>query len=153
MLLGGLWHGANWTYVVWGAIQGVGLSAERYLFGHREQQVASRDWLKWGRRVITFQIVCLAWIFFRAESVSAALAMIKQLSHFQWSPEYSAAWLFLGLLGGVGLLIDLQLESSGNEYLFQREAWQLRYAAAVTAMALLILFSASEPHAFIYFQF
>jgi alginate O-acetyltransferase complex protein AlgI len=153
MLLGGLWHGANWTYVVWGALQGLGLSFERFVFGHREQHTAPRGWLKWARCMITFQIVCFAWIFFRAESVSAALAMIKQLSHFRWVPDYAAAWLFLALLGGAGLLIDLQLEVSGNEYLFQKESWQLRYAAAVAAMVLLILFAASEPHAFIYFQF
>ena len=44
------------------------------------------------------------------------------------------------ILGGAGLLIDLQLESSGNEYLFQKESWQLRYVVAVAAMTLLILF-------------
>jgi alginate O-acetyltransferase complex protein AlgI len=153
MLLGGLWHGANWTYVVWGAIQGVGLSLERLVFGHREQHSAPSGWLRWARWVITFQLVCLAWIFFRAESISSAFSMIWQLGHFRWAHEYAAAWLFLALLGGTGLLIDLQLEISGNEYLFQRESWQLRYVAAVAAMVLLILFSASEPHAFIYFQF
>jgi len=153
MLLGGLWHGANWTYVIWGGIQGLGLSVERFVFGHREQQSVLGGWLKWARCVITFQIVCLAWIFFRAESIASAFSMIRQLGHFRWTHDYTAAWLFLALLGGVGLLIDLQLESSGNEYLFQGESWQLRYAAAVAAMALLILFSASEPHAFIYFQF
>jgi alginate O-acetyltransferase complex protein AlgI len=49
MLLGGLRHGANWTYVFWGAIQGVGLSLERAVFGHREQQTAPQRWLKWVR--------------------------------------------------------------------------------------------------------
>jgi alginate O-acetyltransferase complex protein AlgI len=153
MLLGGLWHGANWTFVVWGAIQGVGLSLERFVFGHDDQHSVPRGWLKLTRCVITFQVVCLAWIFFRATSISGALAMIKQLGHFHWSRDYAAAWLLLGILVGVGLLIDLQLESSGNEYLFQKESWPLRYAAAVAAMTLLILFSASGPHAFIYFQF
>jgi alginate O-acetyltransferase complex protein AlgI len=153
MLLGGLWHGANWTYVVWGGIQGVGLSVERFIFGHREQHSTPHGWVKWARRVIIFQVVCLAWIFFRATSLSAALTMIGQLRHFQWAPEYAAALLFLGILAGIGLLIDLQLESSGNEYLFQGASWQLRYASAVSIMVLLVLFSASEPHAFIYFQF
>jgi len=153
MLLGGLWHGANWTYVVWGAIHGIWLSAERLVFGHREEHSVPSGWVKWARRVITFQVVCVAWIFFRAASLAGALTMIKQLGHFQWSPDYAAAWLFLGILGGIGLLIDLQLESSGNEYLFQGGSWQLRYAAAVAIMILLFLFSASEPHAFIYFQF
>jgi alginate O-acetyltransferase complex protein AlgI len=153
MLLGGLWHGANWTFIVWGAIQGVGLSVERLVFGHHEHHSVPQGWRRWARCAITFQVVCLAWIFFRAESISKAFAMIRQLGHFHWSTDYTAAWLFLAVLGGVGLLIDLQLESSGNEYLFQKEWWPLRYTVAVAAMGLLILFSATGPRAFIYFQF
>jgi alginate O-acetyltransferase complex protein AlgI len=153
MLLGGLWHGANWTFVVWGAIHGMGLSAERAVFGARALEAAPSLWWKWTRRVITFHVVCLAWIFFRAESVSGAITMIRSLGHFEWSPDYAAGFIFLGALAGLGLLMDLQLESTGGEYVFQTQSPMLRYAGAVTAMALLILFSASGAHAFIYFQF
>ncbi len=153
MLLGGLWHGANWTFVVWGAIHGFVLSIERFLFGHRKSHAEPRALGRVVRQVITFHVVCLAWIFFRAESVSAALAMIRMLGHFQWSPDYAAAWLFLAILGGVALMIDLQLEYSGGEYVFQTNSPVLRLGAAVAAMMLLIFFSASGSHAFIYFQF
>src|SRR5947209_18684019 len=59
MLLGGLWHGAAWTFVVWGGIHGLVLSIER-----------ATGWSpnKWVGRVITFHVVCFAWIFFRADS-------------------------------------------------------------------------------------
>jgi alginate O-acetyltransferase complex protein AlgI len=153
MLLGGLWHGANWTFVVWGAIHGFGLSVERFVFGHHKNQAEPRGWGKFMRQVITFHVVCLSWIFFRTESVSGAFAMIRSLGHFQWSPDYAAAWLFLAILGGLGLMMDLRLENSGSEYIFQSQSPVLRLGAAVTAIALLIAFSASGSHAFIYFQF
>ena len=63
MLLGGLWHGAAWTFVVWGAIHGIGLCVERALHWQPTSKAA-----RWFGRILTFQIVCFAWIFFRADS-------------------------------------------------------------------------------------
>lgn len=136
-----------------GGIQGVVLSLEKFLFGHRDQHIAPQGLSKWLRWVITFQIVCFSWIFFRAQSISAAFTMIHNLGHFQWSPDYTAAWIFLAILGGLGFAIDLQLEESGGEYLFQNNSPMLRYSAAVAAMVMLILFSAGDSQAFIYFRF
>ena len=153
MLLGGLWHGANWAYVVWGAIHGSVLSVERMLFGERKERVAPHGVSKVGLQILTFHIVCLSWIFFRATSVSAAVQMLGTLGNFHWEKEFAAAWLFVGLLGGLGLLMDLQMEATGDEYVFQSQPGVVAYGTAVTAMLLLTLFSASGSHAFIYFQF
>ena len=71
MLIGGLWHGANWTFVVWGGLHGLFLlvnHAWRNLRGEREVNVI-RQWIA---RVATFLLVVLAWVFFRAESFDAA---------------------------------------------------------------------------------
>jgi D-alanyl-lipoteichoic acid acyltransferase DltB (MBOAT superfamily) len=76
MLIGGFWHGASWTMVAWGAIHGVALVAERELrarwtpLGLPEPVVSVLQWLA------TFHVVCLAWIFFRAESFEAAITII-----------------------------------------------------------------------------
>jgi|SRR5215469_825555 len=153
MLLGGLWHGANWTFVVWGALHGFVLSIERFVFGHRKSHIEPQALGKLVRQIITFHVVCLSWIFFRAESLSGAFAMIGSLGQFQWSPDYAAAWLFLTILGGFGLIMDLLLEYSGDEYVFQSKSPILGFGAAVVAMISLIFFSASGSHAFIYFQF
>src|SRR5213078_701378 len=74
MLLGGLWHGAAWTFVVWGGIHGVGLSIERAT-GWRPHTRAQI----WLGRLITFHVVCLAWIFFRADSFGRAWDVIVRL--------------------------------------------------------------------------
>jgi D-alanyl-lipoteichoic acid acyltransferase DltB (MBOAT superfamily) len=77
MLLGGLWHGAGWTFVVWGGIHGVGLASERW-WKDRPGYVAPRDTLRRRivARIVTFNIVCLAWIFFRADSFGTAWDLI-----------------------------------------------------------------------------
>src|SRR5262249_8804993 len=69
MLIGGLWHGAGWTFVAWGAIHGSGLVAERW-WRSRPGYVAPRETARrraW-HRFLTFQFVCFAWIFFRSDS-------------------------------------------------------------------------------------
>jgi alginate O-acetyltransferase complex protein AlgI len=79
MLLGGIWHGAGWKFVMWGALHGGGLSVERLL----EPWIGRRSLTPLGRvvaTVIVFHFVCLAWIFFRAE-------------------DFEIAWLYLGGLG------------------------------------------------------
>jgi D-alanyl-lipoteichoic acid acyltransferase DltB (MBOAT superfamily) len=153
MVLGGLWHGANWTFVLWGTLHGAVLSIERWLSGRRKALAEPRGLRKVGRQLLTFHIVCLSWIFFRAESVSGAFNILRDVRHFQWSPEYAAALLFLAVLAGLGLVMDLEMEYSGAEYVFQRRSPVLAFGAAVTAMVFVILFSASGNHAFIYFRF
>jgi alginate O-acetyltransferase complex protein AlgI len=82
MVIGGLWHGANWTFVIWGAIHGGGLVIERRIKEHwatREPlglPLVLVKVLQWG---VTFTIVCLAWVFFRAVDVHDAFEMIGQL--------------------------------------------------------------------------
>jgi D-alanyl-lipoteichoic acid acyltransferase DltB (MBOAT superfamily) len=83
MLLGGLWHGAGWTFVVWGGIHGTGLAVERRRADRREAlglpEPADTFWHRAWKRVLVFNIVCLAWIFFRAESFQNAWDVITQL--------------------------------------------------------------------------
>ena len=75
MLLGGLWHGAAWTFVAWGAIHGIGLCVRACaaLASDRRRRRA------WFGRILTFQIVCFAWIFFRADSFARAWQVIERL--------------------------------------------------------------------------
>jgi D-alanyl-lipoteichoic acid acyltransferase DltB (MBOAT superfamily) len=77
MLLGGLWHGAAWTFVVWGGIHGGFLVAERRLRGRR--RVADTGVNRALARLLTFHVVCLAWIFFRADSLGTAFSLLGRL--------------------------------------------------------------------------
>ncbi len=74
MVLGGLWHGAAWTFVVWGGIHGVGLAVERAI-GWRPTSTAAQ----WFGRVLTFHVVCFGWVFFRADSFQRAGEVLTRL--------------------------------------------------------------------------
>ena len=83
MLLGGLWHGAAWTFVAWGAIHGGALSYEQYRRHAREAKGLDPPpdtvWRRIGHRLVTFHIVCFAWVFFRAETFHVAWVMLTRL--------------------------------------------------------------------------
>ncbi len=82
MLLGGLWHGAAWTYVVWGAYQGLLLiaykayKARRSMDSHAPAVQSSAVW-SWGVRIAFFQFTCLGWLIFRAESMGQVGHMLS----------------------------------------------------------------------------
>ena len=86
MLIGGLWHGAAWTFVIWGGLHGLGLSANRWweLRRRRLKQKPRQEW--WVKAMCvfaTFNFVCLTWIFFRAASFGQAWDILKRLAALQ----------------------------------------------------------------------
>ncbi|SRR5579875_178573 len=82
MVLGGLWHGANWTFVAWGALHGVGQVTghlrRNWRQAHGRPPVADGPLRIWWQRFWTFQYVCLGWVFFNASSFSKAANMIER---------------------------------------------------------------------------
>ncbi len=89
-LLSGLWHGASWTFVLWGLVHGLYMVGE-LLLGKRLPEKS------WWRRLLTFLLVCFAWIFFRAETVPDAAVLITGLFS-RWSvPQLQADIALLGL--------------------------------------------------------
>jgi hypothetical protein len=81
MVIGGLWHGSSWTFVVWGTIHGTALVVERFLRDRRDDLVLpeppatpARSFLHW---LITFNVVCLAWVFFNSRTFTGAMDMLR----------------------------------------------------------------------------
>jgi alginate O-acetyltransferase complex protein AlgI len=155
MLLGGLWHGANWTFVAWGGLHGSVLSIERFVDAHRAFLTPPRIWRVglWPKRILTFHLVCLGWIFFRADSLASAGKFLRGFGHVVWEPGYTVAFKLLALFAIPLFLIDLYLEHSLEEYLFEHETAMTRVVVACGMLALVTFFSANEANAFIYFQF
>ncbi len=155
MLLGGLWHGAAWNFVVWGAWHGL------LLAGHRqwEQFWQGRNtgwraslWWKWVARLLCFHAICLGWIFFRAESFADAWAVLSRLFAGAWSLDL-APGVLLCVLAGIGLqylpdrfLLRVQLAS-------MRLQPVLHGLAFAMALVIIEVLGPSEPAPFIYFQF
>ena len=92
MLLGGLWHGAAWNFVIWGGLHGLLLAAERL-----RGKTSPYQWLpKAGRRAVTFVLVLITWVFFRADDLPAALLYLRSM--FGLEAAYESAGLLSGIL-------------------------------------------------------
>ena len=164
MLLGGLWHGANWTFVIWGGIHGAGLAAERkirkllLLPDMRDSAQGTRrnsllQPLAWLDRIVVFHLVCLAWVFFRAPSVGAAFGLLSAVPVLDWRPELLTAFEFLAFFTIQLFFVDLVNEYRDEEYLFEGASDVSRIGIAVVLLVALTLFSGNNINAFIYFQF
>jgi len=83
MVLGGLWHGAAWTFVVWGGLHGAGQAAghvrRRRRVRHGLPELAEGPVRVWVQRFLTFQFVCLGWVFFNSTGLSDAFALIRRV--------------------------------------------------------------------------
>jgi len=102
---------------------------------------------------VLFHLVCLAWIFFRAESLHAAFGMLSGLRTLTWAPEYTVALRFLALFTIPLFVMDLVNEARGEEYVFETAVETRRVAVGVAMMALVAVFAANQANAFIYFRF
>ena len=162
MLLGGLWHGAAVRFILWGAIHGVALALHKLYM-----QIF--DALGWRRKkplkiqrllgqIITFHLVCFAWIFFRADSMETALSVITQISdHFtpevflQFVVGYKNVLLLL-LLGYL-----LHFTSKAQELRFRSWLTDLPFIGQVSlfivTIFLLIQIRSADAQPFIYFNF
>ncbi|HWB73066.1 MAG TPA: MBOAT family O-acyltransferase [Egibacteraceae bacterium] len=156
MLLGGLWHGAAWTFVLWGGLHGLGLVAEqraqRRVGAHRP---AHHDgaWRRARQRLVTFHLVCLAWVFFRAESMTAAGTLLRRLVT-AWGPAPAVTPTVVALIAlGIGLQYVPRDLGARLQVAFSR----LQPAPMGLALGLVLLaLDALGPAGvapFIYFQF
>lgn len=98
-LIGGLWHGAAWTFVLWGGLHGLGLAASHWWHRNRTHK-NSRWFVKALCTIATFHFVCLTWIVFRSETLDQVLSVLQRLTVFQFSTGNLPASLVLLLLVG-----------------------------------------------------
>jgi D-alanyl-lipoteichoic acid acyltransferase DltB (MBOAT superfamily) len=99
MLLGGLWHGAAWNFVFWGGIHGLGLSLERWWHDRHGSRGSSRVSLPLIRWFLTFNVVCLAWVFFRAPDLATVGELVRGLASSGGQTSVSAP-LAMMIAGG-----------------------------------------------------
>jgi D-alanyl-lipoteichoic acid acyltransferase DltB (MBOAT superfamily) len=152
MLLGGLWHGASWNFVVWGGLHGLALAGHKVWRGEAKRDEHRLNPLA---VLVTFHFVCLTWIFFRADDFDTAWRVLTGIVSFQGGATLDFTWPFLlfaytlGLevfqerRGAVCSHVDSWLRSS--PFLFGGFLW--------TAMTLAVVVFYRGQEAFIYFQF
>lgn len=158
MLLGGLWHGASWTFVVWGGLYGV-----YQMFSYASKRLRKKivkltrlqrlPWLHTALNVFfTFNLVSFAWIFFRSPTFAGALAFIRQLG-LRLPPNPSAHLFFDLLLLALFMAIEFFYKNKDRIVFWQLCPRPAKVAAFAFFCCLLIVLAVDSSNEFIYFQF
>ena len=161
MFIGGLWHGANFTYVIWGLMHGVALAIHKLwiekshyvLFEFRKSRLYDAI-----ATFITFQFICIAWIFFRAENITKAKAMFTQIKHQFNVEKFGTFWMNYHnviLMIALGLVVHLFPKKLSAKFISQLSKEGILGYMFVFFVFVLIygFFKSAEPILPIYLQF
>jgi len=155
MLISGLWHGAAWTFVIWGAWHALLLSLERLT--NWPKRLAQYQFGRHLSAIMVFLLVVVGWVFFRAETFGQALAILRAMFSFTMEPgNWIAERLGAKSLGCVSLMIlcELYFHLGWNRIGWER--YRLVRVAQPVMLAVLLtacVFLRGPGSAFIYFQF
>lgn len=158
MLLSGLWHGAAWTFVLWGLYHGLLLVGYR-LISRKDRSLTQRDSnLPLGsflvRVVVMFHLVCLGWLLFRAESIAQVGVMLSRIvMDFHWTPFVSSAFAMILFFAGPLVFYEFWLERRQDLLTLIRVGWRARAFAYSYCALMLLFFPPPVSNVFIYFQF
>ena len=154
MILGGLWHGAAWTFVLWGFYQGLLLVVHRWF-------VVDHDWIHFpgraGRAIswaLMFHLVCLGWLIFRADSIDQIWSFLHRIgARFFLAPHDVHVIYPVLIFGGVLIVVDSWIRNADDPR--RRPGWKRGLGPAlITSLALLaLIFWPVQIQQFIYFQF
>lgn len=160
-LVSGLWHGANWTFIIWGSIHGFVLILEYQFFKKAELKNSLKSALQ---LIVTFSIICFSWIFFRSNSLSDAQHIIKELINFE---NYNLSQFSLNIIPvakdtvypidiAIGCLVIIFLvlaEIIFSKYNFFELSKKIKTPIYIIGIISLFVLGVFNTNAFIYFQF
>jgi alginate O-acetyltransferase complex protein AlgI len=152
MLLGGLWHGASWNFVVWGGYHGALLSFERMFRGQRSTEPAR--WTMWYplQAAITFGLVMIGWVFFRAANFHDSLYVLHQMFFVPHGAQLIPRWeRVLALI--TLLLAVLEEKKEWFEEISLGPAWAYGAVCALLLLAVELIGFTETAVPFVYFQF
>jgi len=158
MLLGGLWHGASWNFVIWGGLHGFYLSIHKIILGKKKlntKNIKKIDFKSIANMLITFVLVLFTWIFFRSTSWDTTMLFFSKIIHWETS-EYSL--LFITIVFSYLVLIVLfdlfEYITESHTYILKikSNAIKIGILSAMLIVTFIYMFQA-DPLPFIYFQF
>ncbi|MGE0614997.1 MAG: MBOAT family protein [Bacteriovoracia bacterium] len=163
-LVSGLWHGASWNFVIWGGLNGVFLVVSQMTKRWREAGArrlgltAVPRWLGAWRQAVTFALICLTWVFFRAPTFEAAKTVLR--GFFQgweeWPPLFAQNAAFLAFCGLLLVVLNTVLgaqERGSIRLRLLRQPAYVRWGVYLSLVAVCLLFRVRQATPFIYFQF
>ncbi|MEM7658724.1 MAG: MBOAT family O-acyltransferase [Bacteroidota bacterium] len=161
MLLGGLWHGASWNFVIWGGLHGIYLAAHKLMLGKKKVQGAYTyegvgSFVKYLFSVLaTYLLVLFTWLFFRAHTFGDAVAFLDGIAHWQSSPMAMRAFSISAGFMLMTILIDIfQYYTKDHTFLLRIKNVPARWGILSAMMLITMIYMfVEEPLPFVYFQF
>lgn len=160
MVIGGLWHGASWMYLIWGAYHGALLVLHKRLrkVWHLPDAMKGRPEVRAFNMALTFALVVIGFTFFRAPSLDTVWTMASQIAgdfHLSVAPQFVEGYMMIVAAIGIGLIAHLTPRAwtvrAGNAYIAMPLLWQGLLLAAI--VFLVIQTRQSELVPFIYLQY
>lgn len=158
MLLGGMWHGSSWNFLVWGGLNGIGLIFDKYWQKISPFAKFNGGFVNFIRVLNTFLFITVTWVFFRSQDFDTAIAMFKNVFtnfHFEYVPAVIAAYYKVFLLMAFGYLTHWfsgRLKDKWRDKFIDMPHW---VHAIVVLLVIFVVYQSicSDMQAFIYFQF
>ncbi len=161
-LVSGFWHGANWTFIMWGALNGFYL-VFALITNNIRKKITDKLGLKKTSAInsffqitITFILVCISWVFFRVNNVTEGFEIIKKMIAFKGSFFIDSPAMMVYCFFGIAVLFFVEFI---NEYkskkinFFQNNKWKVQEISYASLIILILLFGVFDGGQFIYFQF
>ena len=153
-LVSGIWHGANWTFIVWGCMHGVLQIIEKALGWQKYE--GNKGFIKAFRILVTFLLVNFAWIFFRMPDITSAGIVIGKIFTSVGTPDLSGLDIFSKLILFIGLAIlvfkDVKDEFLPNKLVFLRKGF-FRWSIYIVLFAMILTLGVLDSGQFIYVNF
>lgn len=145
MVISGLWHGAAWTFVIWGAVHALGRVLTRKL----ERTTVYRERVpKFAKQMFVFTIVAFAWIFFRAQSFEHACLIVSRTFTAGWADPACPVWMLIMIFGAWAYQFAYE-----SRFRWILEGSQLRVMIVVAMILYLAVYAGGQTQGFIYLQF
>lgn len=153
--ISGLWHGAAYTFIIWGAMHGVCMVIERLVYGEKIKQLSDKfSMSNIIRIIITFTIVNFAWIFFRINNLGDVMQIFKKIFSEPGKPFLDTNTLLMGFVAmAIIFIYDLVKEKHLNMHLLSSRFMVVRYLTAIMLIVYILAFGVLNGGSFIYFQF
>ncbi len=155
MLLGGLWHGAGWTFMLWGLYHGLLLIGYRVFESNvNDQQTSLFTFKHLFKIVLMFHFICGSWLIFRAESLQQISGMLSSLFfnfHITDFALFSVAMILF--FSGPLMVFEFWLEKTRDKLIILNVNWMYRAVFYTYLVLMMIVFPPDNPQDFIYFQF
>ena len=157
MLLGGLWHGASWNFIIWGGLHGLYLALHKIFSDLTRRPTTNRIGSLTGA-ILTFNLVTLTWVFFRSANLNDAIVFLSRV--FTWQDSsgviFELTWLSpkLWITVGIVFALDWLQNRTKHHAVFLDLSWPVRGSIYASGLLLILGMGGLDGQVpFLYFQF